>query len=75
MSAGASRSPLQTLARRAGVQPRWRDAWNRPRDVSDDALRHVLEGLGLPCANDQQCEASRVWLDADDAAQLASREA
>jgi len=60
---------LQALALRAGVQPVWLDAWDRQRTISDDALRLVLLRLGLPCASDGQCEASRVWLEADDAAQ------
>jgi len=61
--------PLRALALRAGVQPCWHDAWDHPREVSDDALRRILQGLGLPCADDGQCEASRAWLDADDATQ------
>lgn len=62
-------TPLQLLATRAGLQPRWLDAWSQPRDVPDDALRRVLDGLGLPCATTGQCEASRAWLAADDATQ------
>ncbi|WP_434034574.1 4-alpha-glucanotransferase [Cupriavidus sp. a3] len=59
---------LQKLALRADLQPHWTDAWSQPRIVSDDALRRVLDGLGLPCATPGQCEASRAWLAADDAA-------
>lgn len=62
-------TPLQALAMRAGVQPLWLDAWDRPCTVADDVLRRVLAGLGLACATDSQCEASRAWLDADDATQ------
>lgn len=61
-------TPLQALALRAGLLPYWTDAWNQPQSVSDDALRRVLNGLGLPCATTGQCEASRAWLAADDAA-------
>lgn len=61
-------TPLQKLALRADLQPHWTDAWSQPRTVSDDALRRVLDGLGLPCSTPGQCEASRAWLAADDAA-------
>ncbi|CAJ96348.1 4-alpha-glucanotransferase [Cupriavidus necator] len=59
---------LHALALRAGLLPRWTDAWNQPQTVSDAALRRVLDGLGLPCATTGQCEASRAWLASDDAA-------
>ncbi|WP_454753267.1 4-alpha-glucanotransferase [Cupriavidus necator] len=66
-SAAPPPAPLQKLALRAGLLPHWTDAWNQPQAVSDDALRRVLNGLGLPCATGGQCEASRAWLAADDA--------
>ncbi|QEZ43256.1 4-alpha-glucanotransferase [Cupriavidus oxalaticus] len=61
-------TPLQKLALHADLLPHWTDAWNQPRTVSDDALRRVLDGLGLPCSTPGQCEAARAWLAADDAA-------
>ncbi|ULX51740.1 4-alpha-glucanotransferase [Cupriavidus taiwanensis] len=68
MSRAGAPSPLQALALRAGLQPHWTDAWDRPREVADAALRRVLEGLGLPCGSPGQCAASHAWLAADDAA-------
>jgi 4-alpha-glucanotransferase len=68
VSRPAAPSPLQALALRAGLQPHWTDAWNQPRNVSDEALRRVLDGLGLPCGTHGQCAASHAWLAADDAA-------
>ncbi|SPK74605.1 4-alpha-glucanotransferase (Amylomaltase) (plasmid) [Cupriavidus taiwanensis] len=68
MSRAVKPSPLLALALRAGLQPHWTDAWNQPREVSDAALRRVLEGLGLPCGSPGQCAASHAWLAADDAA-------
>ncbi|NOV22626.1 4-alpha-glucanotransferase [Cupriavidus necator] len=68
MSRAGEPSPLQALALRAGLQPHWTDAWDQPREVSEAALRRVLDGLGLPCATPGQCAASHAWLAADDAA-------
>ena len=41
--------PLRQLAARAGLQVHWRDAWNRPQALTDEALRAVLTALELPC--------------------------
>ncbi|SPC15315.1 4-alpha-glucanotransferase [Cupriavidus taiwanensis] len=68
MSRARPHSPLQALAVRAGLLPHWTDAWDQPREVSDAALRRVLDGLGLPCGSPGQCAASHAWLAADDAA-------
>lgn len=62
-------APLFALARHAGVQRCWRDAWEMPRTLTPDALRAVLTAMGLPCATPDQCEATSAWLVADDAAQ------
>ncbi|PLQ00594.1 4-alpha-glucanotransferase [Cupriavidus pauculus] len=60
--------PLHLLAERAGLQVRWRDAWNQPQTLSPDALRTVLTALDLPCGTSGECEASRARLAADDGA-------
>ncbi|WP_066741416.1 4-alpha-glucanotransferase, partial [Cupriavidus sp. D384] len=60
--------PLRLLAARAGLQVRWRDAWNQPQTLSPDALRTVLTALDLPCGTPGECEASRARLAADDGA-------
>ncbi|CAG2150770.1 4-alpha-glucanotransferase [Cupriavidus numazuensis] len=59
---------LHALAVHAGVQPRWLDAWGRPQQVPDDALRRMLQGLALACDTPAQCRASGARLDAEDAA-------
>ncbi|WP_137924772.1 4-alpha-glucanotransferase [Cupriavidus sp. 2SB] len=64
----STNGPLRDLAERAGLQLQWRDAWNRPQTLSDDALHTVLTALELPCSTPGECEASRAWLAADDAA-------
>ncbi|CAG2146858.1 4-alpha-glucanotransferase [Cupriavidus yeoncheonensis] len=61
-------APLHALARRAGLQPHWLDAWGRPQQVADAALRRLLQGLALACDTPAQCQASCAWLDAGDAA-------
>ena len=60
--------PLRLLAERAGLQVHWRDAWNRPQALSDEALHTVLTALDLPCGTPGECEASRARLAADDGA-------
>ncbi|WER48525.1 4-alpha-glucanotransferase [Cupriavidus sp. WKF15] len=60
--------PLHALARRAGLQPHWLDAWGRPQQVADAALRRLLQGLALACDTSAQCRASCARLDAEDAA-------
>ncbi|WP_396022711.1 4-alpha-glucanotransferase [Cupriavidus laharis] len=61
-------APLHALALRAGLRPRWLDAWGQPQQVSDEALRRLLHGLALACDTRAQCQASCAWLDAEDAA-------
>jgi 4-alpha-glucanotransferase len=61
--------PLRQLAARAGLQVQWRDAWNRPQALSDEALRTVLTALELPCGSAGECAASHARLAADDGAQ------
>lgn len=63
-----SGAPLEALATDAGLQTQWDDAWGQPQALSPDAIRTVLDAMGLPCATADQCEASRAWLAADDAA-------
>ena len=46
------------LAEQAGVDVHWRDANDRPQVVTPPTLRAVLDALGLPCANDDDIEAS-----------------
>lgn len=58
--------PLRLLAERAGLQVRWRDAWDRPQTLSPEALRTVLTALDLPCGTTGECEASRARLAADE---------
>ncbi|AZG16504.1 4-alpha-glucanotransferase [Cupriavidus pauculus] len=59
---------LWRLAERAGLQVRWRDAWNNPQQLSPDALHTVLTALELPCGTQGECEASLARLAADDGA-------
>jgi 4-alpha-glucanotransferase len=49
---------LADLAGQAGVDVHWRDANDRPQTVAPPTLRAVLEALGLPCANDEDIDAS-----------------
>ncbi len=60
--------PLCRLAECAGLQVRWRDAWNVPQQLSPEALHTVLTALDLPCGTPGECEASRARIAADDAA-------
>lgn len=43
---------LRDLARAAGISPAWHDAFGRPQTVPADALRALLESLGLPATTD-----------------------
>ncbi len=43
---------LLALAERAGVAPRWRDAFGKDHDVSPDTLRAVLAAIDLPADSD-----------------------
>ncbi|MBJ9974014.1 4-alpha-glucanotransferase [Pseudomonas sp. S75] len=58
-----SDTPLYRLAARAGLARDWTDANDRPQRVSDDALRGVLQGLGLPAEDDATTEQSLALLD------------
>lgn len=49
---------LVELAGQAGVDVHWRDANDRPQEVSLCTLRAVLAALGLPCDNEDDIEAS-----------------
>ncbi|QET05951.1 MULTISPECIES: 4-alpha-glucanotransferase [Cupriavidus] len=60
--------PLAALATQAGLQTQWDDAWGQPQTLSPAAIRTVLTAMGLPCETDDQCEASRARLEAEDAA-------
>ncbi|MGO4303468.1 4-alpha-glucanotransferase [Cupriavidus sp. RAF12] len=64
----ADPTPLERLARHAGLQTDWRDAWGQPRSLAPDALRAVLTAMDLPCGTPGECESSRARLAADDAA-------
>lgn len=44
-------SALHRLARHAGIAVHWTDAYDQPQVVADEALRAILEALGLPCAS------------------------
>lgn len=46
------------LAELAGVDVHWRDANDRPQEVPLPTLRAVLGALGLPCASEQDLDAS-----------------
>ncbi|UGB39629.1 4-alpha-glucanotransferase [Frateuria soli] len=49
---------LAELADLAGVDVHWRDANDRPQKVAPPTLRAVLDALGLPCANEDDIDAS-----------------
>ena len=49
---------LAELAEQAGVDVHWCDANDRPQQVAPATLRAVLDALGLPCANDDDVDAS-----------------
>ncbi|RKR04310.1 4-alpha-glucanotransferase [Kushneria sinocarnis] len=52
-------SPLHRLAEAAGVSIDWVDGSNTARRVSDDVLRAVLAGLGLPAGDEEEIATSR----------------
>ncbi|WP_412460117.1 4-alpha-glucanotransferase [Pseudomonas sp. SC11] len=58
-----SDTPLHRLAARAGLARDWTDANDRPQRVTDEALRGVLQGLGLPAEDDAAIERSLAALD------------
>lgn len=49
---------LVELAGQAGLDVHWRDANGRPQEVPLPTLRSVLDALGLPCASEQELQAS-----------------
>lgn len=55
---------LLSLARAAGLSQEWTDAFGKPRRVTTDALRTILEALGFPCGSETQCRESHAQLDA-----------
>lgn len=55
--------PLHQLAARVGLARDWIDANARPQQVSDDALRRVLAGLGHPAEDQAAIAASLQALD------------
>nr|WP_237772478.1 4-alpha-glucanotransferase [Herbaspirillum robiniae] len=61
-AAATGESPLHALAREAGIAVRWTDAYDQPQVVGDEALRAILEALGLPCAGDGDCRESLALL-------------
>lgn len=50
------------LAQAAGLAQHWTNAFGKPMTVSPEALRHILEALGFPCANDEQYRDSMARL-------------
>lgn len=63
---------LAELAAAAGVQLEWTDAHGRPRRVSPDTLRRVLDALQLPARTPVQAADSLARLRADGGAQAAA---
>jgi len=53
---------LAALAEAAGVAGRWIDAHGKPRAVSADALRAVLQAMSLPAATSSQARDSLAYL-------------
>lgn len=49
---------LTQLAWAAGLLPVWEDVRRQQHQVSEDTLRHLLNALGLPCANATQAQSS-----------------
>jgi 4-alpha-glucanotransferase len=54
-----SDADLIALAERAGIAPRWRDAYGQDREVAPDTLRAVLASLDLPAGTDAALAESR----------------
>ena len=54
---------LIDLAQAAGLAREWTNAFGQPMRVAPDALRTILDALGFPCRNDQQCRDSHARLD------------
>lgn len=60
---------LRGLAERAGLLPEWNDYRGRPQQVEPDALRAVLNAMGLPAGSDGEIADSERTLDETRAAQ------
>lgn len=57
---------LRGLAVRAGIAPRFRDAFGADREVSPETLRAVLLALGLPASTKAEIEDAEALLAADE---------
>lgn len=72
-----SQEALHALAQRAGLLVHWEDANGRAQTVSLDALRALLDAMGLRCANAAQCRDSLNFLESpaslSDEAQIVTR--
>lgn len=55
---------ILALARAAGLEPSWTNAFGQPREVGEEALRAILDALGYPCASQSQCADSLARLNA-----------
>ncbi|APT58243.1 4-alpha-glucanotransferase [Roseomonas gilardii] len=62
MSRDVSRDELHALAEAAGIALQWRDAQGRDQTVAPEAIRAVLEALGLPAASPEQMREARETL-------------
>ena len=58
-----SDNDVRDLARRAGVELKWTDYADKPRDVPLDAVRNILVALGMPCQTKEDIAQSRRILD------------
>lgn len=50
------------LARAAGLAQEWTNAFGQPMKVAPEALRRILDALGFPCGNDDECRHSHARL-------------
>ena len=53
-----SNEALLALADMAGISPTWIDAFGAPQTVAPEAIRAMLNALGMPSDTDADCEAS-----------------
>ena len=58
-----SDNDVRDLARRAGVELKWTDYADKPRDVPLDTVRNILAALGMPCQTNGDIAQSRRILD------------
>lgn len=54
-----SDNDVRDLARRAGVELKWTDYADKPREVPLDAVRNILAALGMPCQTTEDIAQSR----------------